>query len=378
MTSVSPVVVAGYFPPPQTGGTLATERLAALLEDTVPVERLSLQPNGGLGSVAGSTQHLVRRALNYASAALRWRQVLSRSTASAVLWPSVSGQPLGHVRDRLLVLPAFKRRQRVYGVVHWGEFHRLSHPLLRPTVRRMAQQLAGLVFLDRSLADACADFVPPEKRFVIPNTLDDVFLETTGAPRSVRLPSEPWRLLFVSNMLREKGWETVLETVSRLSARATPVLLTLAGGWPDDSTRAAFDRLVAERGLGAIVEHLGPVHDRQVLRRLYQNHDVLVFPTFYPTEAQPLVVIEALACGTPVVATSQGGMGGMFDDGVEGMLVPPNDPDALVAALDGLLASPERWASVSRAARARFERQFSPDAVRQQWLALLDGTLSPA
>lgn len=376
MTSADLVVVAGYFPPPQTGGTLATERLASLLEDAVPVERLSLQPEGGLGSVAAGASRPYARSVAYFRAAQSWRRRLQRPLR-AVLWASVSGQPWGHLRDVLLVLPSLPRRRPVFAVVHWGRFAALhAHPWLRPTLRLLVRRMAGFVFLDPALADACRGFIPDSKRFVVPNTPHPVFAAPLDEPRDP--PNETWRLLFVANMLREKGWETVLQAAGLLRDRGTPFRLTFAGGWPSDDEREAFDALVAAHRLRPFVEHLGPVHDPAALRELYRTHDVLLLPTFYPTEAQPLVVVEALACGTPVVTTRQGGLGGMFTDGEEGVFVPPNDPEALALALDRLLETPERWAAASHSARRRFERQFSPETVRQQWLALLDGTLPPA
>ena len=377
MTSADFVAVAGYFPPPQTGGTLATERLASLLEDAVPVERLSLQPDGGLGSVAASTKRVYVRATAYVQAARSWRKALRRSDVRAVLWASVSGQPWGHLRDLLLVLPSLPRHRPIFAVVHWGRFAELyTHLWIRPTLKLLVRRMAGFVFLDTALADACRGFIPDGKRFVVPNTPHPVFAAAATASRT---HSEgPWRLLFVANMLREKGWEAALHAAHLLRERGTPFRLTFAGGWPSDDEREAFDALVSEYLLDSHVEHLGPVYDPAVLRDLYDRHDALLLPTFYPTEAQPLVVVEAMACGTPVITTRQGGLGGMFDDGVEGAFVPSNDPGALVTALDGLMASPERWEAASQAARHRFERQFSPDAVRQQWIALLDGTLPPS
>jgi glycosyltransferase involved in cell wall biosynthesis len=97
---------------------------------------------------------------------------------------------------------------------------------------------------------------------------------------------------------------------------------------------------------------------------------VFALPTAYPVEAQPLTVIEALAAGTPVVVTRQGGLPEMITDGVEGQFVPPRAPEAVAEAVEALTA-PGRWAPASTAARARFERAFSPEAVGARWQGAL-------
>jgi glycosyltransferase involved in cell wall biosynthesis len=75
---------------------------------------------------------------------------------------------------------------------------------------------------------------------------------------------------------------------------------------------------------------------------------------------QPMAVLEAYGCGVPVVATSLGGLPELTRGGC-GLTVPPEDPEALAAALGGLLADPARAAAMGRASRARAEREFHPD-----------------
>ena len=74
-----------------------------------------------------------------------------------------------------------------------------------------------------------------------------------------------------------------------------------------------------------------------------------------------MVVIEAFAAGRPVIATKRGGPSELIRDGVEGLLVPEDDPAALRAALRSLLANPRRLAAMGRAARARYEAEHRPE-----------------
>lgn len=92
--------------------------------------------------------------------------------------------------------------------------------------------------------------------------------------------------------------------------------------------------------------------------------DVFVLPS--SKEAFGLAIVEAMAMGRPVVASRVGGIPTVVEDGVTGVLVPPNDPDALARALQPLLADPERMRAMGRAGRARYEQQFTMDRVARE------------
>jgi glycosyltransferase involved in cell wall biosynthesis len=159
----------------------------------------------------------------------------------------------------------------------------------------------------------------------------------SGVDRSTFYPSGEtgrqwrWRLLFVGRMARSKGVDTVIRALPRLPAEAE---LTIAGrGDP---------RLLQE--LRDLASSLGVAHrvhwtvaDRPALRGLYADSDVLVFPARWK-EPFGLVPVEAMACGTPVVATGTGGSGEICLDGLNCLRFPPDDVDALVEQLHRLAA----------------------------------------
>ena len=97
---------------------------------------------------------------------------------------------------------------------------------------------------------------------------------------------------------------------------------------------------------------------------LLRSADVVVCSPWY--EPFGIVPLEAMACGMPVVATAVGGMQDTVIDGVTGRLVPPHDPQALAAALSGLLADDDQRAAYGRAARARVESHYTWTSVTQR------------
>lgn len=149
-------------------------------------------------------------------------------------------------------------------------------------------------------------------------------------------------LLYVGRLDHRKGVGDLLEAVDRLDA---DVEVRLVGQGPF----AERYRKQAERmGIDDRVRFLGFV-DREELIDLYRSATAFVLPSHY--EGLPTVLLEAMVCGRPVVATAVSGCLDVVDDGENGLLVPPKSPDAIADAVSALLADPERRHELGRAAR---------------------------
>ncbi|HWJ51092.1 MAG TPA: glycosyltransferase family 4 protein, partial [Solirubrobacteraceae bacterium] len=114
---------------------------------------------------------------------------------------------------------------------------------------------------------------------------------------------------------------------------------------------------------GVRVHRLSP--SDPALLDLQQQADLMCLPTY--GDGSPWALLEAMACGTPVISTPVGGIAGMLDDGRAGVLVPYGDPRALGDAVRGLLGAPDRRAELAGAARARCETRYD---ARRQFAAL--------
>lgn len=366
-----PLVVVGRFPPPFDGQALATRRCASLLHDARDVRVVNTEPPG---SSAHQTDPVfsVRRSLAFLGVASQIRRAIAEAPGAPVLWHSISPSGLGHLRDLLTTLPALGRKSPVYAVLHRGTFDQLfASPKTRWTAARLRRRVTAFVFLSDVLSDRCTA-LPASQKVVIPLTVDEELLVSAGeaGAKTARGPQTPPRLLFLSHMIREKGYLDVLEAVVQLRDRGVHVHLDLAGGWPSDADRQAFEARVSEAGLGAAVQHHGAISDRNVARQLHLGADVFLLPTVHPTEAQPVSILEALGAATPVIATDRSILRDLVGENGAGIFVGPHAPDEIARAVERIL-QPARWARASAAARARFESAFAPDVVRSRWLSLV-------
>jgi len=149
-------------------------------------------------------------------------------------------------------------------------------------------------------------------------------------------------LAFAGRLGPQKALGVALEAV----AAVPEVALVVAGDGPD---RAALEARASELGLEGRARFLGSLSREQVLR-LFRASDASVLPSAW--ENFPHTVVEALAVGCPVIATSVGGVPEVVRDGENGLLVPPHDAAALGAAIRRFFEDDELRAQLAEAASA--------------------------
>jgi D-inositol-3-phosphate glycosyltransferase len=151
-------------------------------------------------------------------------------------------------------------------------------------------------------------------------------------------------LLWVGRIAPIKGLDTLLDTVARLREGGQDMRLLVVGGDADEPTsghETSLRQRIAMLGLGDSVRFVGP-QPQGVLPLYYAAADVTVLPSYY--ESFGMVALEAMACGSPVIASRVGGLVTTVRDGVTGFLVPDGDVEALAERIEALVADPElRW-----------------------------------
>jgi phosphatidylinositol alpha-mannosyltransferase len=177
---------------------------------------------------------------------------------------------------------------------------------------------------------------------VIPN---GVHVPAGAVPARVRQPDEPLRILFVGQAVERKGLPVLLRAFEALREQL-PASLTLVGANESEVAHMMLD----DRGVTA----LGKVSEERKLAELSRAH-VLCAPSL-GGESFGMVLTEAFAAGTPVVASDIPGYRDVVRDGHDGVLVPADDPLALAHELRGLALDEPRRASMAASARARAER----------------------
>ncbi len=275
-----------------------------------------------------------------------WRQVrqaLRSTDCDIVLFNTQAPAALaGSLARRRPYLLATDITPRQYDALASFYQHRADRPGLIATLkdrrnRRLFQDAAWVLPWSHWVRDSLIrDYgVQPERIQVIPPGID----LARWQPRRERAPG-PLRVLFVGGDFERKGGPVLLAALRRLALPITAHLVTRSPVSPAPDVFVYHD--------------LVPNSPRLI--ELYQQADVFVLPT--QAEAFGIAAVEAIACGVPVIATAIGGLTDIVRDGVNGFVVPPNDPEALAARLQLVLDQPALRSRLAQAARRHAETHF--------------------
>jgi len=172
-------------------------------------------------------------------------------------------------------------------------------------------------------------------------------------------------------LIPQKGFLDVLDAAPIVLSAAPDTRFVFAGEpvW-DATTTAHVDAALRRPGVEDATTFAGPVEPVE-RRRLLEAADVVVFAPRWD-EGQGLVALEAMSAGLPLVATASGGLTETVRDGVEALIVPRRDPQAVAAALTRLLQDPELRETMGRAARERYESEYTLERWVLRMRALLE------
>jgi len=338
----------------------------------IPVRRFP-QPSRGRRLKEISKPSFFLLAAYFASGLAAVMEVARREGSHAILchWILPTG-PIGAAASALLGLPLVL-------FAHGSDLNRYAlSTRLRGALARWALRRASLVLAaSADLRRIAIELGSAEARStVLPMGVDDALFPASSPPtpaeradarRGLGLKPNRPLILFVGDVTPEKGVPELIEALAALSGKGLEVQAALLGDGP----------LLPALREGSSGRWTLPGRVPQpALREWYRAADLLVLPSH--AEGSPVTVMEAHACGLPVVGSRVGGIPDLVDDGRTGWLVPPRDGEALAAVLDGLLRNPEAL-ETARARLAEGPRDHSSSAraralaVSLSSLAELDG-----
>jgi glycosyltransferase involved in cell wall biosynthesis len=176
--------------------------------------------------------------------------------------------------------------------------------------------------------------------------------------------SGPFEVLTVGRVDPVKGQPLLVEAVAELQRRGVDARLTIVG---DGAGLGDLRALAARLGVDGRVHFPGAVGQDEI-RAYYERASAFALPSF--AEGLPVVLIEAMACGLPVVASRITGIPELVEEGVSGLLITPARGDELADALASLAADPERCAAMGRAGRAKVVGEFDIERTTEELVAL--------
>ena len=172
---------------------------------------------------------------------------------------------------------------------------------------------------------------------------------------SSKIASQEWNLGMIALFRPRKGLEVLLEAIHRLPENAPKIHFRVIGGFETQEYQGAMLKLVEQYNLKDRVTFTGFTND---IPKALADLDGMILPSLYG-EGMPMVVLEALSAGVPVIATKVEGTPEVVRDGVEGYLAEPRDPQSLMDAIMKFTSSRNKWAAMSEQAVDRHRDRYS-------------------
>lgn len=238
--------------------------------------------------------------------------------------------------------------------VHGGnflEFFRTTSRLGQRYIRASFAQCGRVILLSRVWVDRIGVVVDPSRCRAIGNPV--LAWPQQRTPRPVRT------FLFLGRLERDKGIHELLEAFARVRRQVPEVKLLLGG----DGDTALIERIVAAQEMAHDVTLLGWVSGG-AKRNAFAAADALVLPSY--VEALPVAMLEAMSCGLPVVVSNVGSIPEVIADGINGLVIPPRDIDALTGAMLALALKPDLALRLGTEGKATFDGQFEARVVSDQ------------
>jgi glycosyltransferase involved in cell wall biosynthesis len=350
----APLTLLGQTPPPWHGQAVATQILFEHDWPDFDAECIRMDYSEDMDEVGRFSFRKVARLLRLIKLT---RRSLGRGRESILLYPPASAKWVPFLRDVLFLACVRGKASRVVFIYHasgLAEFARSS------SIRRW---LADIAYYGADMAlEVAEEKVAPHEVFKAKRQRwCPCGIEVPQLPRPKHEPGAPLKALFVGSLQEGKGVLEILKTAAHLKAAGHEerFRFDVVGRWMDEDFGREAMAMRHELGVEAMVDFPGQLTGDGKWEA-YRKADVFFFPTHYASEASPIVLMEALGCGLPVITTAWNGIPALMKGCPTATLLPVKSPDAYAGALLALVES-RRQQDVEERSRKFYRENFLPE-----------------
>lgn len=298
-----------------------------------------------------------------------------------LIYFGLSQNRLGFMRNMVWIWLATLGGSKVLCHLHGSNFREIFETklglLFKKIFRLSLALLKGVIVLDDSFKTLFSGLIREDKIFVLQNGVRPNFSESDLIDAmKQREKHAKLNITYLSNFVPGKGFDTFLEAVLSLKIRGHEhdFRFYLAGAAPNLQISGQIEEFCRSHDLGDIVDILGKVNDREKWPLLL-NSDIFVFPTQL-SEGQPIVILEALASGLPVISTARGCIPAMVHEGVNGFIVSERNPTEIADRLVLLKHNLRLRISMGQASRAIYNKFHTEERFIHGFISIFDRVLA--
>lgn len=280
---------------------------------------------------------------------------------------------VSYCRDSVFILLSKLFGRKVLCHLRGGNFkkwYNSSNEMVKWWVRFVHRKVDGQIVLGNNLRHLFNFLLPEEKIFVVPNGGNYIF------------PSLPKRedniqVLYLGNFISTKGIFDVLKAAAIINEREDMkninIMFLFAGSWRDNEVKKEFERMLEEHS-GLPVRVLGPVTGEEKCRVLASS-DIFVFPTYFPPEGHPWVIVEAMAAGLPIISTDHGAIAESVIHNENGFIIEKRSPIQIAEKIQYLSDHPEIRKRMGNKSRQFYLANFTEEKMVERLMIAFHSVL---
>lgn len=348
------VLLLGQTPPPWHGQAVATQLLFENDWKSLDVTCLRMEFSSELEDVGRFQIRKIRHLLDLI---LQTRRILRQHPGSILFYPPASARWIPFLRDVIILCAVRHLAARTVFIFHAAGLARFS---MSGPIRGW---LANLAYGHADLAlEVAQEEDAPHLAFGIKSwQWSPCGIDVPKAPEPRNRPNGPLSCLFIGSLQEGKGVLEILKTASRLRemGHGANFRFRIVGRWFSDGFRHEALALHRQLDLDDMVEWVGELTG-EAKWQAYHQADLFIFPSHYPSEASPLVLMEALGSGLPILSTQWAGIPAMLDGCESARLLPIRSPHLYAEALVEHRQQHRTAQEIASQSRAFYEAHFTP------------------
>jgi glycosyltransferase involved in cell wall biosynthesis len=269
---------------------------------------------------------------------------------------SLNAKGSGFYKDLLIVTLLKIFRKKIIYHFHNRGIATMQHRWLNNLLYRYTFNNTKSILLSKLLYSDVAKYVNENNVFYCANGIPDLY-EADSFNHKREQPEDKCQLLFFSNMMAQKGVYELIEACKILRNKGLYFECHFVGAWSDVSDKEMMNKLVLEQLSEVIFVHGKKYGNAK--SKFFKTADIFVFPSHYHNECFPLVILEAMQFGLPVISTNIGGIPDMIRNGENGFLIPPKNIDMLVEKLEILINNSDLRQKMGRSSRVLYKSLYT-------------------
>jgi glycosyltransferase involved in cell wall biosynthesis len=241
-------------------------------------------------------------------------------------------------------------------------------------VRKVVSLCQGVVILS-SEWKRLKEVVPGCQTYYLPNAINlSSYVDVGKEKIEPETEKSCLHVLYLGHLGKAKGSFDLIRAAKTILGQEQRVVFDLAGHEQVSGDLNQLNAQVVEAGLEQFI-HIQPAVAEAEKIKLFRSADIFVYPSYY--EGMPMAVIEAMACGLPIVATQVGGLPDLISPGLNGLLVPAGQPDQLAEAIRQLVENPRLRVSMQAGSFRRAQENFDIEKLVLRLLDIYQTLLTP-